>query len=332
MLGRQGCRIVSGLTLQGYEGLILENRWLQIWVLPGKGSDVVQFLYKPADVDFTWSTAWGLRRRRDGLNFLDQYEGGWQEVFPNGGTVADYQGAPLAQHDEVARLPWDWQVVEERRDRVAIRLNVDLLKSPFRIEKELELTNDRPVLTVRERVRNLSPFPQRAMWGHHLAFGPPFLTPDCRIETDARTVLVQPEPGDARRYRPGRYTWPWVEGTDGTRHDLRRVPPPGPERDIVYLTDFEAGSYRLGDPETGLGLVVRWDHRVLPYCWYWQELGADGYPWYGRHYNIGLEPFAGYPTHGLQEAVDNGSALTVAAYGELTLTASIAVQEGGIRG
>ncbi len=332
MLGRQGCRIVSGLTLKGYQGLILENRWLQIWVLPGKGSDIVQFLYKPADVDFTWSAAWGLRPRREGLSFLDQYEGGWQEVFPNGGTLADYQGAPLDQHDEVAGLPWNWQVVEERVDRVVVRLQVDLLKTPFRVEKELTLTDQGPVLTVSERVQNLSPFPQRAMWGHHLAFGPPFLTPNCRIATGAGTVLVGQEPVGARRYRPGRYAWPFVDGSDGARHDLRRVPSPGPERDIVYLTDFKEGYYRLGDPASGLGLAVRWDHGMLPYCWYWQELGANGYPWYGRHYNIGLEPFAGYPTHGLREAMENGSALTVDAHGELGLTVSIAVEEAAIGG
>ena len=48
----------------------------------------------------------------------------------------------------------------------------------------------------------------------------------------------------------------------------------------------------------------------MPYLWYWQEFGAsEGYPWYGRHYNIGLEPFSSYPTDGLAEAVANGSAL-----------------------
>jgi hypothetical protein len=58
-----------------------------------------------------------------------------------------------------------------------------------------------------------------------------------------------------------------------------------------------------------MGIKVEWDAEILPYLWYWQEFGATkGYPWYGRHYNIGLEPFAGYPTHGLEKAISNGSA------------------------
>jgi hypothetical protein len=52
----------------------------------------------------------------------------------------------------------------------------------------------------------------------------------------------------------------------------------------------------------------------MPYLWFWQEYGASGfYPWYGRQYNIGLEPFSSFPTNGLKEAVDNGTALTLGA-------------------
>jgi hypothetical protein len=32
-------------------------------------------------------------------------------------------------------------------------------------------------------------------------------------------------------------------------------------------------------------------------------------PWFGKHYNIGLEPFSSYPSSGIAEAVENGSAL-----------------------
>jgi len=48
------------------------------------------------------------------------------------------------------------------------------------------------------------------------------------------------------------------------------------------------------------------------YLWYWQEFGdTAGYPWFGRHYNIGLELFSSYPTHGLAQAIRNGTAGTI---------------------
>ncbi len=309
MLGQRGCRLLTGVVLHGYDAVLMENRRLAIWVLPGKGSDIVQFLYKPRDVDVTWSTVWGLRQNAGvSRDFVGQYEGGWQEIFPNGGMPSDYQGARLGQHDEVARLPWQWRVVEDTASRVSIRLTVELVKTPFRLEKLLTLESESGLL-ISETVTNLSSTVQSAMWGHHLAFGPPFLSSNTQIETTARTVIVTDEPIAPRRYRAGSYSWPWVLGVEGSRHDLSRVPKRDGTRDIVYLTDFDTGGYRLFDPDCGLAFSASWDAHVLPYCWYWQELGASGYPWYGRHYNIGLEPFGGYPTHGLGEAMENGSAL-----------------------
>jgi hypothetical protein len=147
------------------------------------------------------------------------------------------------------------------------------------------------------------------------------------LETDAKTVLVTPEPIEPRRYRPGRYAWPWVDGEDGKLLDLRHIPARDQTRDIVYLTDFSQGYYRLSHSQQQLALKVTWDRRVLPYCWYWQELGAPGYPWYGRHYNIGLEPFSSYPTHGLAEAIANGSSRRFAGHEHLNLDLTIDVEE-----
>jgi len=66
----------------------------------------------------------------------------------------------------------------------------------------------------------------------------------------------------------------------------------------------------LEHPGKGIGIRVEWDIAVMPYLWYWMEYGASkAYPWYGRLYTIGLEPFSSYPTNGLPDAVANGSAL-----------------------
>ena len=65
--------------------------------------------------------------------------------------------------------------------------------------------------------------------------------------------------------------------------------------------------------EKRLGLRVEWDVDQMPYLWFWQEYGAsEFYPWYGRHYNIGLEPFSSFPTNGIQEAIGNGKELPLA--------------------
>jgi hypothetical protein len=90
--------------------------------------------------------------------------------------------------------------------------------------------------------------------------------------------------------------------------------------------------------QKGLGLRVGWDAEQMPYLWFWQEYGASGfYPWHGRHYHIGLEPFSSFPTNGLKEAVDNGTALTLGARERRRFSLRAEVIEGapdsrGVRG
>jgi hypothetical protein len=66
------------------------------------------------------------------------------------------------------------------------------------------------------------------------------------------------------------------------------------------------------------------------YLWFWQEYGAsEFYPWYGRHYNIGLERFSSFPTNGLQEAVNNGTALSLGARERRHFSLQVEVLDGG---
>ena len=62
--------------------------------------------------------------------------------------------------------------------------------------------------------------------------------------------------------------------------------------------------------------------------WYWQSLGGGfGYPWYGRTYNVGIEPFTSYPNDGLAHTVENGTALLVGAGEEVRTTVSAVAYE-----
>ena len=37
-------------------------------------------------------------------------------------------------------------------------------------------------------------------------------------------------------------------------------------------------------------MVQRWSKEIFKYVWNWLVFGGGaGYPWYGRHYNLGLE-------------------------------------------
>ena len=74
------------------------------------------------------------------------------------------------------------------------------------------------------------------------------------------------------------------------------------------------GWYAITDKEKGVGLGVSYPSDIFPYLWYWQSFGGGfGYPWYGRTYNLGLEPFTSYTNQGLAQAIENGTALKMNA-------------------
>ena len=318
-----GARVLE-YRYKGMRTVFLENEKLRVGVLADKGTDVFEFNYKPGDVDFVWLTAGGVRNPASYLStspdplatFLDYYPGGWQEIFPNGGAPSSYLGARFGQHGEVSNLPWDYEIVEDDEDAVAVRFSVRTQKTPFYLEKELRLHSGGARLLVEETLTNESEVSLRAMWGHHLAFGRPFLEEGCRIRVpDGATVVPHPEPmhPEGRRVKGDkRYAWPLAEGESGEEVDLSVSPASGTMGEMLYLTGLSDGWYEIENPRKGIGLRVGWDVSLMPYLWFWQEYGASGsYPWYGRHYNIGLEPFSSFPTNGIQEAMENGTALSV---------------------
>ena len=320
-----GTRILE-YEYKGMRVVFLENEKLRVGVLVDKGTDIIEFNHKPTDTDFVWLAPGGVRDPTSYLStasdplatFLDYYPGGWQEIFPNGGAPSSYLGASLGQHGEVSNLPWDYEIVEDEEDCVAVRFSVRTQKTPFYLEKELRLLSGESRLLVEETLTNESEVSLRAMWGHHLAFGRPFLEEGCRIRLpEGATVIPHDEPThpEGRRVRGNKkYVWPFAEGESGGEVDLSVLPEPGTIGEMLYLTDLSEGFYEVENQKKGLGLRVGWDVGQMPYLWFWQEYGASGfYPWYGRHYNIGLEPFSSYPTNGLEEAVDNGTALSLGA-------------------
>jgi hypothetical protein len=313
-------------TLNGMDTVILENESLRVGILAGKGADVIELNYKPRDLDFVWLSPNGVQNpARSGTpyrdpvaTFIEVYPGGWQEVFPNGGAPSSYGGAHFGQHDEVFSLPWDVDVLEDTEEHVAVRFTVRARKVPCTIEKTIRMTSGLPHLRIEERLLNTGAVPIRAMWGHHITFGPPFLHPGHRIRLPEGVVVIPHgeaiAPGGRRVANLEPFSWPMATGEDGAEFDLSLVPGPGAPSDIVYLAGFEHDRawYEITDPAEGVGSHVEWDARQMPYLWYWQEFGATtAYPWYGQNYNIGLEPFSSYPTNGLAAAVDNGTALTI---------------------
>jgi hypothetical protein len=102
-----------------------------------EGADIYQFTHKPSGVDCLMKTPAGLQPPGENppLDFLENYEGGWQELFPNPGDAYEYQGSLLPFQGEVALLPWDYTILRNDLDEVSVRLSVKCRYTPFRLGK-----------------------------------------------------------------------------------------------------------------------------------------------------------------------------------------------------
>jgi Domain of unknown function (DUF4432) len=329
----RGCRIAEFIHL-GYAALVLENDKLRITLLPGKGSDVIQFLYKPLDMDFMWASPPGLQpagavkaSAGQSNSFLDNYPGGWQEIMPNFGDPCEYKGIKLGLHDEISMLPWNYTIVEDDPQCVSVRLEVRCILTPFRICKTLTLRMG-CILEIEETVENLSTETMDCTWGHHPAFGNPFLDGNCRVVVPPCRVKTQEEyvSPNSRLEKGQDCEWPFVRGRNGEEIDLSAVPDrTAHSHDMAYLYGFGRGWYALFNEGRKLGFGMSWDSELFKYLWFWQVYGGwHGDPWHGTTYNIGLEACSSYP-QSLTGAIKAGSQLTFAPGESIQTALQVAV-------
>jgi hypothetical protein len=323
-----GAAQVRETTLaRGVPALILENEEISVTVLPGKGADISSLVSKQDDVDVLWHSPWGLLPpggvaswSGSEVAWMEAYEGGWQELFPNGGGANVYRGVELNFHGEASLAAWDYEIVSAQGAVAEVRLSTRLRRSPFLIQRTMRVEAGKPVLTLSETITNQSREDLDAMWGHHPAYGPPFLSGSCRIDTNARAFHADDVITSSRNpLAPGNtYTWPYGE-RDGVPADLSRVAGPAdpPHETMAYLSDFSGdhGWYGITNTELGLGVGLVWPTAVFPYAWFWQEMHAgEGYPWYGEVYVMAIEPFSSWPGHGLSAVIEKtGTHLTIPA-------------------
>ena len=319
-----GCRVSDAWTYRGLKTVVLENELLRVVVLVDKGADIYQLVHKPTDVGFLWRSPWGVRDPRrfmptsgsPGSLWLDVYEGGWQTVLPAGGWASHYGDAEMGLHAEVNTMPWDCVITEDTPERASIRCSVRTYRTPFFFEKTLTLSSNSAVLEINEGLVNEGEEPAHCVWGQHVALGAPFLSEDCVIDLPGGTVTNHPvEHHPNNRLKPGAQgAWPLTEGRNGETVDLSKVPPKSVRAyDLSYVTDMPEGWYAVTNRRSGVGFGLVYPTEVFPCLWYWQSFGGGfGYPWYGRTYNVGLEPFTSSTGAGIADAIEKGAALILA--------------------
>jgi galactose mutarotase-like enzyme len=285
---------------RGVRGVRIENEHLSVTTTPDKGADILSIRHVASGFDPMWVSPWGVRRPGQihtapdsQVAWMDAYAGGWQELFPNGGTGCTLHGADLPFHGEASVSAWEWEVLPD-----GVRFFIRLVRSPFLLERTMRLAPDSPTLLIDGRAENKGRVPIEYMWSHHPAFGAPFLSGDCVIETNATQILADPvAPGPL--LEPGsRHDWPFIP-VDGGRLDVSRIPSEDETRSLMaYLAGFEGERawYAIKNERDMSRVEFAWDPADFPYAWLWQEMHAQmESPWYGEGYVMAIEPATSWP-------------------------------------
>lgn len=320
-LKKHGCRAVE-FGLCGMRALALENERIRVTVLLDKGADIIEFRDKARDLDVLWGTPWGLRAPFSAMpsvysssgNYLDFYEGGWQELFPSIGDPARVNGAELGVHGEACLLPWQWRLVEESGERVEVQLSARMLRTPFLLSKRMSLKKGQRALWIEERALNEGGVAMPLAWGHHPALGGPFLDGELFLDIPAQMGHTFPTSFHPDFPADTAFSWPWA----GEGLDLSAMPAlKGKWAGIAYAAGLREGWCALTNPGLGLGFGLAFDKALFQNVWLWMVYeGLPHAPWYGRTRCLAMEPYSSVPDQ-LERAVERGTALTLPPGGEM---------------
>jgi hypothetical protein len=306
----------------GWRSVVLESDELRVVVLPDKGAEIHRLIHRESNVDVLFHGPWGLQppgapplEGSGEDEFMWNYAGGWQELFPSVNEACTYRGRRIPFHGEVATLPWEYEVLSDSEARFTTRCR----ETTFELERTLRVDDGTSKLEIESVATNVGDEPAHFVWGQHCVVGAPLLEEGCRLELPARTIVTRPElwePETAALVPGQREAWPNALLREGGTTDLREIP--GPERrshDDMYIGDLEETWLAVTNPRLGLTFRLEWEPAELAWVILWQAYGgADAAPLTGS-YALGVEPWTSRLN--LEDAVAAGEAIELAPGGRL---------------
>lgn len=294
----------------------MENEILKISILVDKGTDIIELLYKPKDIDFMWVSPIDFKSGEfDRKNFLEGYLGGWQEIIPNGGDACVYKGASFNLHDETPQLSWDYDILEDTPEKISIKFFVRLNKMPLYIEKIITIKSNEASISLDESVSNLGKEKLDFMWGHHPCFGQPFLSDSCiinfkaeeissSIESNSENPLVKPN---------AKATLTNFPGIDGKNVDLSKVlDKSAGVTDLLYVNKLLENWFSITNTSKEIGIGYVFSKSIFKYLYFWFVYGgSNNYPFFSDTYSLAIEPWSSWPGRGLLEAIKNNTSLKI---------------------
>lgn len=291
-----GCRCLE-VMLHGYRTLIVENNKIRVMLLVDKGLDILEFNYKPQDMDFVWRAPQGLSILKkmqspvsDHQYFIDYYTGGWFECFPNVGEACNYLGAQMPIYGEVCYLPWEYSIIKDSFEELSIKFITHTIKTPYCIEKSITIKNNDASLYIAEKVKNNGSQELQYQWGFHPNISSNFLFEETRLELPECETYSRYASETSEILQGSTGKWPFISSKSGEMTDLSVFNMKTAHADdFTLLKDLKAGRLELHNKSNKLKFMIEWDLKEMPHASIWRVNGKDkGYPRYGKTNVLGF--------------------------------------------
>jgi len=198
------------------------------------------------------------------------------------------QAVGIPFHGEATRVPWR----NEGSSQTEATMSATLPEAGLEIRRKAVLTTGSAVLRVEETVRNVRKTSKIYNMVQHPTLGPPFLTPETRVDSNAARGISQHSPLPD----PERILMRWPDGIhQGRKSDLRHLIDDPMPAVTSFVVDEPIGWVTASTPQHGL---------LLGYFW-----KTEDYPWFNcwRHVDEANKPMARgleFGTTGLHQPFD----------------------------
>lgn len=298
---------ISESTFRGVRAFVMEDEALRVVLLPDCGAKIASMVHKPSGRELLLQgDAPAHPVAAHGAPYDHGDVSGFDEMFPTiDSWTCDHdpwRGVEMPDHGEVWAMPWQCA-----REGDALRLSVEGIRFPFRVEKVVSLRGG--VLRAEYEARNLSNSPLPFLWAAHPLFnaeeGTELLVP--RGMDRVRNAA----PGNRLGARDAMLDFPEARLADGSLFRLDRVPAFNGRgfQKHWFESPLAEGWCGLRHPSDGLEVRMEFPAQEVPWLGVWvNEGGVLG------QYCIAPEPAtAPMDSPGAAEALGRGSVLAPGA-------------------
>ena len=294
--------------LDGRPGFRIHGKWGHVSVLEGGGHICELILHSAGGVNPMWRPTWktidpaDYTARKHHRTYGPPPEGKLLAAIAGHSISFDYFGPPSP--DEIAAghtTHGEAPVVNWHRQRKlgsptgSLIYAADLPQAQMRLQREIALDREVPIIYVEETALNLATFDRPISWNQHVTFGPPFLEPNTTLfDMPATRSKVCPSTFSTKMsLRPNaEFRWPKAPQKRGGFLNLRTSEKGRYGHYTAHLLDptHKTGFIAVCNPKMGLLVVYLFNRTDFPWVGNWEEsYNRVHAPWSGREFCRGFE-------------------------------------------